>query len=401
MAYNFPKCLFFLLFFTTNLFGSIEDQLVDLKYKLTELKNNLELTQPKTGYSSLDVMPDEILEKFFLNLIPDSIDSSQELIETFKTLNRFAVTNKRTLAWFKADIEFIRRKLLGSINSKEVIYDALDELKEIKIPELKEIVDNLSAFDLRDTKLALSETYIHNRVVSQERSKSWESAASELLDQGLNPIIFVDPVEISKMLVILAYFGMPAVAFKLLEEGFDPKVFINNVEFLYYTAQRKSNYEVADKLLQEGLNPNAHARRSLLYTALSNYNYNLAIKLLKKGAKFTEKADYNDPSKKYSISVKPADFLDRSNKLLQQLIEVAIEKGLDPNDPFNEFGLGNPLMYAVYIDNKEFIKFLLDHGANPNNAVAYGSSESITPLQFAQDEGKEEIVELLRTYKKE
>jgi hypothetical protein len=396
MVYSFLYCLFFLLFFNTNIFGSIENQLVNLRNNLKELENSLAHTPLDWG-----AVPDEILEMFFLNLIPNSIDSSKKLIKTFESLNNLALTNKRAYEFFKADIKIIRRRLLNNISSIDIINGALIELKKINLIKLKKILDNLALF----IKPTQSEKYY---LVTK-----WAKSAFKLLIQGLTPTLFENQT-IIQTLARLNYFKMPQIALQLLKEpSFNPQLFIQNEKFMLDAIQEPKNHELAHALLERGLDPNSYIYdESILYRALMRRNYDFALELLEKGANLTTPADNKNSFITYAIAMERDIFYDKKNTILIRLIKALVKKGLDPNAPFatpaSSDRHGNPLFYAIQTNDTKLIKFLLNHNADPDIAVAFATIgcgkfliSHLTPLQFAQKEGKEEIVKLLRTYKKQ
>ena len=75
----------------------------------------------------------------------------------------------------------------------------------------------------------------------------------------------------------------------------------------------------------------------------------------------------------------------------KEKIEFFLNKGMNPN---SEFSGKNPLKSAIFNDNSELVKLLLENGANPNFRFVDGS----TPLIVAAHKDNPEIVELLLQY---
>ena len=74
-----------------------------------------------------------------------------------------------------------------------------------------------------------------------------------------------------------------------------------------------------------------------------------------------------------------------------QIVELLIDYGLDINaiGPTNGY---TPLHDAVWADNKEAVKLLLAKGARPD----IKAKDGLTPIEKAQQEGKNELVECFK-----
>ena len=77
-----------------------------------------------------------------------------------------------------------------------------------------------------------------------------------------------------------------------------------------------------------------------------------------------------------------------------EIIKILIAHGADPN-----LGKKTPLMSAVREGNIELVKTLLENGADPNQpSLVIGFGKKATPLEQAQKEKKQDIVDLINEF---
>ncbi len=169
--------------------------------------------------------------------------------------------------------------------------------------------------------------------------------------------------------------------------------------------------DIFDLLLKKGANVNAknYYNQTPLFVA-SQTSFYYTEQLLKNGADvnvidfqgqtplfstiinqlFTENLDFKiiDLLLKYGATVNVQMIPPKSWKLPEDSpIVVKV-------DTENEGA--TPLMFAVMANNSKMVKYLLEHGADPNIKTKKGE----TALSLAQQEGFTEIIELLKQYTK-
>ena len=74
-------------------------------------------------------------------------------------------------------------------------------------------------------------------------------------------------------------------------------------------------------------------------------------------------------------------------------MKKAILEGANPNDYY-----ANPLLHAVIVRDIPFIRFLLEHGANPDFVGATGSARFFTQLYLRNKPVQKQILELFGKY---
>jgi hypothetical protein len=239
-------------------------------------------------------MPHEMWEYTLLQMIPSSIQTSGQFLETLKAINNFIVSNKEFYEAFKNEESFasIRRKFLQSFSSGMVIKDVIPTLKKEKplfIPVIKEMVANLIC--MVDIKC-----------------KKWVASVNALIDQGLNPNfrLSINNWQTSKRVLKETLLSRAlssdrgdlaanrAFALKLLDKdahGNDPEV-----EYIIHITV-KNDYgkphltQFIKEAVDKGMNPNSTVKtpmsglgESLLEYAIDNNNIDLAQFLLEHNA---------------------------------------------------------------------------------------------------------------------
>lgn len=155
-------------------------------------------------------------------------------------------------------------------------------------------------------------------------------------------------------------------------------------------AASEGDVEKAEELLKEGADVNAADASGWTAFHHSVYSYNedglnkdMLILLLQHGA---------DPVQEDSEGDTPAHILASNGE--NELLTMILKKGIDVNT-INGYG-DSLLMSAVYSDNPETVKLLLEAGADPNIKDAGDR----TALQIAKEDGYPKIEKVLKEYKK-
>jgi len=162
-------------------------------------------------------------------------------------------------------------------------------------------------------------------------------------------------------------------------------------------ALRQERPELAKKMIEHGADVNATKWKKWapVHEAISRKNYEMTKYLLEKGA---------DPSKYNSKSLFVA--LDRKdNKILKLLLEHKTKPDVTRDHNFTSDDL-TPLRLAIFLENNEAVKLLLEAGADPDfrpkDKTNYSPQEYETPPLFlATRMGNTEVVKLLLEYSAE
>lgn len=87
-----------------------------------------------------------------------------------------------------------------------------------------------------------------------------------------------------------------------------------------------------------------------------------------------------------------------STAAVERRIDVAewlLQEGADPN---GVMPAAPPLVYAIYDEDLEMVKLLLEYGADPDREISpHSDRKGFTPRSIALDRNNDQIIELLRT----
>lgn len=190
--------------------------------------------------------------------------------------------------------------------------------------------------------------------------------------------------------------GYDDIAKLLIEEGTDVNIQDKaGATALMYTV-RNTNYEMVEFLLKNGADVNIRdiTGETALYYSIEHNSFGQenetenAIKILNLLIKYG--ADVNT---KNDEGTSLLDVSYRSSKSEnKEMFKILVENGFDLESRINDDDSDyTPLMIAVYKEDYDMVKYLLDKGANPN-AV---NNEKKTALMIANDEGNNNIAKLL------
>ena len=190
--------------------------------------------------------------------------------------------------------------------------------------------------------------------------------------------------------------GYDDIAKLLIEEGTDVNIQDKaGATALMYTA-RNTNYEMVEVLLKNGADVNIRdiTGETALYYSIEHNSFGQenetenAIKILNLLIKYG--ADVNT---KNDEGTSLLDVSYRSSKSEnREMFKILVENGFNLESRINDDDSDyTPLMIAVYKEDYDMVKYLLDKGANPN-AV---NNEKKTALMIANDEGNNNIAKLL------
>ncbi|MEI0612043.1 ankyrin repeat domain-containing protein [Brachyspira pilosicoli] len=192
--------------------------------------------------------------------------------------------------------------------------------------------------------------------------------------------------------------GYDDIAKLLIEEGTDVNIRDKaGATALMYTA-RDTNYEMVEFLLKNGADVNIRdiTGETALYYSIEHNSRGQenerenAIKILnlliKYGADVNTKND--EGTSLLDVSYKISESFDKNKEMFKILVENGFDLESRINDDSSDY---TPLMIAVYKEDYDMVKYLLDKGANPNTA----NNENKTALMIANDEGNNNIVKLL------
>ena len=190
--------------------------------------------------------------------------------------------------------------------------------------------------------------------------------------------------------------GYDDIAKLLIEEGTDVNIRDKaGATALMYTA-RNTNYEMVEFLLKNGANVNIRdiTGETALYYSIEHDSFGqknerenaikILILLIKYGADVNTKNDEGTSLFDVSYGISKSE-----NK---EMFKILVENGFDLESKINDDNSDyTPLMIAVYKEDYDMVKYLLDKGANPNAS----NNENKTALMIANDDGNFDISKLL------
>ena len=169
-----------------------------------------------------------------------------------------------------------------------------------------------------------------------------------------------------------SYHGQKDIVQLLFDSGADlNKTDGNGVSPLHHAASREK-IDTVQLLIKLGAEPQ-------LWKAAKNGQYDILQKLLQAGA---------NPNK---IELHGGEFplLLAAMKGQKNIVQLLLQRGAKPNVG-NQYG-NTPLHWAARLDRKAVVKQLIDGGADPNIGNIWGQ----TPLYKAVQHGKKDVVKLL------
>lgn len=223
----------------------------------------------------------------------------------------------------------------------------------------------------------------------------------------------LEPLFEDNPLLVAVKAGKLKIAKMLFDKGANPNVKDRGGEPLLFWAIRQGSLSVADLLFKQGADPNWGGSQSPLMLAVREKRADFVKLLIAKGAQL----DYQDHNGDNAITNAARD---RSSDLVQTLLEAGANPALHNRQGENplvfalerndleaarklaakdvRFEKGNPkivlmLSDAVYEENLETVRFLLEHGADPNADVPLG--EGFPPLFTAARKSHLELTTLL------
>ena len=194
--------------------------------------------------------------------------------------------------------------------------------------------------------------------------------------------------------------GYDDIAKLLIEEGTDVNIQDKaGATALMYTA-RNTNYEMVEFLLKNGADVNIRdtAGETALYYSIEHNSFGQknetenAIKILnlliKYGADVNTKND--EGTSLLDVSYRISESFDKNKEMFKILVENGFDLESRIKADRSDYDY-TPLMIAVYKEDYDMVKYLLDKGANPNTA----NNEKKTALMIANDDGNFDISKLL------
>jgi ankyrin repeat protein len=196
----------------------------------------------------------------------------------------------------------------------------------------------------------------------------------------------------------------------LLEKGANPNLQVTTYKTApIHVAVGVNNPEIVNLLLKKGADPNIQDLQgftclmNMNFTEIKDFNINIAKLLLEKGA---------DPNITNSLGTKAIDYADNDDFISLLLLygstpkqinvfdaiarnnEKEMKLFLENSKDFNIMSEDNVsvLNKAILYGRNEFVKLLLEKGANPNLQV---TTYKIAPIHVAVGENNPEIVNLL------
>ncbi|MBW5397594.1 ankyrin repeat domain-containing protein, partial [Brachyspira pilosicoli] len=192
--------------------------------------------------------------------------------------------------------------------------------------------------------------------------------------------------------------GYDDIAKLLIEEGTDVNIRDKaGATALMYTA-RDTNYEMVEFLLKNGADVNIRDTEgdTALYYSIEHNSRGQknetenAIKILNLLIKYG--ADVNTKNDKgtslLDVSYRISQSFDKNKEMFKILVENGFDLESKINDDSSDY---TPLMIAVYKEDYDMVKYLLDKGANPNAS----NNENKTALMIAIANNNFDISKLL------
>lgn len=190
--------------------------------------------------------------------------------------------------------------------------------------------------------------------------------------------------------------GYDDIAKLLIEEGTDVNIQDKaGATALMYTA-RNTNYEMVEFLLKNGADVNMRdaAGETALYYSIEHNSFGQenerenAIKILNLLIKYGADVNTKNDEGAYLLDI----YYRSSKSENKEMFKILIENGFDLESKINDDNSDyTPLMIAVYKEDYDMVKYLLDKGVNPNAA----NNENKTALMIANDDGNFDISKLL------
>ncbi|MCZ6834695.1 MAG: ankyrin repeat domain-containing protein [Planctomycetota bacterium] len=161
----------------------------------------------------------------------------------------------------------------------------------------------------------------------------------------------------SWLIQLMADKGHRAQVARLLDAGVDPHSLIFGSESLLHIAARQGWYDMADRLLDEGLPIDAQPPKGEgppLQLAITYRHLDLARRLIERGANVNLRSSYGESALNGAIVIHDREFF-----------EFLVEQGAEINGPPEA---RSPLFVAVAHRSPEFIDRLLELGADVNGS---------------------------------
>ena len=189
--------------------------------------------------------------------------------------------------------------------------------------------------------------------------------------------------------------GSKQLAEFLISQGatVNAKATSTNTTPLYFAAA-KGDKMMCDLLIANGASINAIGKSnlSILHGASCSGNKEVVELIIKNGASVNAQADLSGTALHYA-----AGECGKGHEGDKEVVEVLLAHGADINAkiPYTKYSPNNeytPLHFAAILGRKDVVEVLLAHGADPKARTSKGK----TPLAFAEDNGHQEVADLLR-----
>jgi len=163
-----------------------------------------------------------------------------------------------------------------------------------------------------------------------------------------------------------------------------------NPEKAFVEAADHGNIDIIEELIEQGIDVDVYYKSTTaLYEAAVNGNAEILKLLVQAGANANAEDKDGGVTPLYMVSMENRGGFEKTN----EIIKLLIDGGADPNIACTESKI-TPLMWFVYKENIEGIKYILKNGADVNLKREDGN----TALSLAIKDREEEIITILKSY---